>query len=117
MTKPFHLGDVLSITTGKLVSPRLMQGVYEILSFMTGDSIFTHQIGRAMKACVPALIKQHPQLATIVAPELDEWTCRTWLAEQVEEFGETLEVAPLDTNEWTHIDPIIEAESMFPDKV
>lgn len=67
-TKEFHLGDVLSITTGRLVSPRHMDGVYEILNFMTGEDLFTHQLPRASDECKPFLIEQFPQLAT---PEMD----------------------------------------------
>lgn len=47
--KRFHLGDVLSITTGHLLSPRHMEGVYEILNHMTGDQLFTHQLPRASR--------------------------------------------------------------------
>lgn len=46
-TKTFHLGDILTITTGRLVSPRHMEGVYDILNWMTGeDLLVTHQIPR-----------------------------------------------------------------------
>src|SRR3989344_6645903 len=62
-TKEFHLGDVLSITTGRLVSPRHIDGVYDILTFMTGDTLFTHQLPRASDECKPYLVKQFPQLA------------------------------------------------------
>lgn len=37
--KAFHIGDVLTVTTGRLVSPRHMYGVYEILNFLTGDRL------------------------------------------------------------------------------
>ena len=63
-TKQFHLGDVLSITTGRLVSPRHIDGVYDILNFMTGDNLFTHQLPRASDECKPYLVEQFPQLAT-----------------------------------------------------
>ena len=64
-TKKFHLGDVLSITTGRLVSPRHMDGVYDILNFMTGDNLFTHQLPRASDECKPHLLAQFPQLAEV----------------------------------------------------
>ncbi len=67
-TKKFHLGDVLSITTGRLVSSRHIDGVYEILNFMTDDNLFTHQLPRAMGECRPHLLRQFSQLAT---PEMD----------------------------------------------
>lgn len=61
-TKRFHISDVLSITTGRLVSDRHMDGVYDILNHMTGESLFTHQLGRASKACKPELLRQFPVL-------------------------------------------------------
>jgi len=63
-TKQFHISDVLSITTGRLVSTRHMDGVYEIRNFMTGDNLFTHQLPRASDECKPYLLEQFPQLDT-----------------------------------------------------
>ena len=80
-TKKFHLGDVLSTTTERLVSPRHISGVYDILNFMTGDDLFTHQLPRASEECKPYLLEQFPQLDT---PEMDF---------AVAELGETLKTA------------------------
>lgn len=60
--KKFHISDVLSVTTGRLVSSRHMDGIYEILNFLTGDKLFTHQLPRAMRECEPWLKTQFPQL-------------------------------------------------------
>ena len=60
--KTFHISDVLSVTTGRLVSSRHMGGIYEILNFLTGDNLFTHQLPRAMKECLPWLRTQFPNL-------------------------------------------------------
>ena len=62
MGKEFSLGDVLSITTGRLLSDCHMDGVYDILNWMTGDNLFTHQLPRAAEKCEPWLIEQYPQL-------------------------------------------------------
>lgn len=111
--KAFHLGDVLSITTGRLVSPRHMEGVYDILNWMTGDSLFTHQLPRAGRECAPWLLRQHPQLADIAEPELTPEECDGWLAEQVAKYGESLEVSPIPADDHERIDPITEAERMM----
>jgi hypothetical protein len=58
----FHISDVLSITTGRLVSSRHMEGIYDILNFLTGDELLTHQLPRAAKECEPWLKTQFPQL-------------------------------------------------------
>lgn len=59
----FHISDVLSITTGRLVSNRHVEGVYKILNHMTGDNLFTHQLPRASRECAPMLIAAYPQLS------------------------------------------------------
>lgn len=46
-TKTFHVGDVLSAMTGTLVSPTMMTGVDQIMDYLTGESLFTHQLVRA----------------------------------------------------------------------
>lgn len=60
--KTFHISDVLTVTTGRLLSNRHIEGAYSILNFLTGDSVFTHQIPRAMDECGPWLRAQFPQL-------------------------------------------------------
>ena len=46
MKKQFYLGDVLSVAIDRLVSLRHMDGVYDILNFMTGDDLLTHELPR-----------------------------------------------------------------------
>ncbi|MET8985874.1 hypothetical protein ABZW49_10535 [Nonomuraea wenchangensis] len=115
-TRDFHIGDILSVTTGLLVSPRHIQGVYDILNWMTGDNLFTHQLPRASDECRDPLLRQHPDLAGVRTP--DEFTgeehVRAWLAEQVKRFGETRPVAPLAPVDHTRIDPIDEMRMIAP---
>lgn len=108
MTRDFDLGDILSVTTGRLVSPRHMDGIYDILNHMTGDNLMTHQLPRALDLCQGPLLAQHPDLAGIVVPRIrTEAECETWLVGMKEEHGETRPVAPLA--EYTGVDPIEEA--------
>ena len=58
----FHISDILSITTGRLVSNRHIDGVYDILNFLTGDDLFTHQLPRASRECEPWMRTQYPYL-------------------------------------------------------
>jgi hypothetical protein len=104
----FHLGDVLSVTTERLVSPNGVGGVYRILNHLTGDDLFTHQLPRAVDACKPAVLAQHPQLADVEVPGDfgGEAGVRSWLAEQVAVYGERLEVTPVAG--WEPRDPIAE---------
>lgn len=84
--KHFHISDVLTITTGRLVSTRHMEGVYEILNYMTGDNLFTHQLPRAGKECAPVLCALYPELSTeALADQLAEMDRRIAGAEQTRE--------------------------------
>ena len=113
-TKKFHLGDVLSITTGRLVSPRHIDGVYDILGFMTGESLFTHQLPRASDVCKPALFEQHPQLKDVDASSVNEKNYKQWLAKQVAKYGEKLSVSPLADGKYEAKNPIEELHEMAP---
>jgi hypothetical protein len=116
--RTFHLGDILTITTGLLVAPGHMSAVHELLDFMTGDTLFTHQLPRAADECKPALMAQHPDLAAVQVP--DEFDGKEhvdrWLAEQVRRFGEYRAVTPLAPEEHTRINPLAEMRMHFPDK-
>ena len=114
--RSFHLGDVLSVTTGLLVSPDHMDGIYRILDFMVGESLMTHQLPRAAEECRPALFEQHPDLAAIARPTLpSKEAAGAWLAEQVARFGEYRDVLPLRPGNHQHVDPLTELVMMRPD--
>jgi hypothetical protein len=115
--RDFHLGDILTITTGRLVSPRHMDGVYDILNFMTGDNLFTHQLPRAADECQGLLLAQHPDLKAVEVPEefSGKEHVEAWLAEQVALFGETRPVTPLHEDDHTRIDPFTEMRMIKPD--
>jgi len=110
----FDLGDILSVTTGFLVSPRHIGGVYDILGYMTGESLFVHQLPRASRECSPFLLAQHPRLRGASVPdEFDgEEAVISWLDAMKVRFGGSLPVAPLSPKDHTHIDPITELVMM-----
>lgn len=115
-THDFHLGDILSVTTGLLVSPSHIDGVYRILNWMTGDNLYTHQLPRAQDECSGPLLAQHPDLAAVVVPAEfgGKEHVERWLAEQVERFGETRPVAPMAADDHTRINPIDEMQMIRP---
>lgn len=112
MKKAFHITDVLSAYSGYLVSTRHMEGVYEVLNFLTGDNLFTHQLPRAMDECRPSLYKQHPMLDGIDCSGLNPETLPAWVAKIGAQYGETLEIEPMPRGAFEHRDPVEELESM-----
>jgi hypothetical protein len=128
----FHLGDVLSVTTGRLVSPTHIDGVYKILNFMTRDDLFTHQLPRAGDECKPYLAKQFPQLSPpAIDADIAEMDRRfegvtdrnkykeivdVWLAELVEKYGENFEVEEIPLDDHVTKDPLGEMMEMVDPK-
>ena len=95
----FHIGDVVSVTTGKLLSPRKMEGIYEILDFLTGDSLYTHELPFASKFTKPYLLSQHPELSEINKDEINTENYKEKLDALVAEYGEYLEITNI-SDEW-----------------
>lgn len=104
----FVLGDVLSVITGKLLSPSGMDGIYAILNYMTGETLFTHQLPRAMEACAPVLKSAFPALAEVnpqikSKSELDEY-----LEKAIQIYGNSFLVPRLNKNEYEPMNPVEE---------
>ncbi|GLU88921.1 hypothetical protein [Agromyces sp. NBRC 114283] len=116
-TREFHIGDVLSAATGRLVSPRHIDGVYDILGYMVGEKLFTHQLPRVSREVEPVLREQHPDLCAVTIPDdlNSEAKVLAWLATLYPVFGETVAVARIDEADHTSIDPIAELKMMRPD--
>jgi len=109
--KTFHIGDVLSITTGKLLSKDKMNGVYNILNFMTGESLFTHQLPRAADRCKLVLLDYYPELKGVDFAKGRDF--EPWLEEQCNEYGEFLDVPKLPKGVYTSVAPLVELSEML----
>lgn len=135
--KKFHFSDVLTITTGRLVSTRHVDGIYDVLNFMTGDELFTHQLPRAADECRPWLATQFPELmeeSPAMKEMLDELDNRinplkgdkqatevavTEFLDQVKEkfkLPEMIPVYELGADMHLHIDPVEELKAMVGDE-
>ena len=96
--RSFPLADVLSVTTGVLLSRRHMSGIYEVLDFMMGANLMTHQLPDASRQMEPELIAQYPWLDEERPPKgLDQADLMSWLVDVERRRGESLEVAAVDT--------------------
>lgn len=115
-TRRFHLGDVLTVTTGRFLCPEGVGGLYKILNWMTGESLMTHQLIRAGEECREPLLAQHPDLAYVDVPDdlEGEEAVRRWLAGEVDFYGEYRDVTPLHEDDHTRIDPITEMRKLAP---
>ncbi len=113
-TKEFHIGDVLSAMTGKLVSPDHIGGVYSILGWMVDEELFTHQLPRVSRECEPFLRDWFRDLANIVIPDTihDEASLWEWLTPTMELYGEFRDVPRIPTEDHASIGPLTELMMM-----
>ncbi|MCA9349577.1 hypothetical protein KC853_00850 [Candidatus Saccharibacteria bacterium] len=64
-TRRFHIGDVLAVTTGRFTSPRGMEGIYDILGYMTDELPYSNQLERFAEECKPYLERR---LGKVIGP-------------------------------------------------
>lgn len=113
MAKQFHISDILSVSTGSLLSNRHMDGMYDILGYLTGEELYTHQLPRAMRDVKPWLMAQHPGLPTADdAKHVNEHNYKSFVADWQEKFGEWLSIEPMPAGENGPRDPIQELVEM-----
>ena len=97
----FHIGDVLSVTSEIMVSPRGVSGLRGILAFMTNtggpdDTSITDTGCLALvPRCKAELIKQYPWLSEIEDSHVTKENVEMWKQEIIRKHGEYLEVTPL----------------------
>lgn len=115
----FHIGDILSVTTGRMLSPRGMEGYYDLLDFVTNDHALTTQLPRFAEECKPEIERQ---LGEIIKPFQNVPTnlkgrlkLYRWLNGVVEELGGTafLRLEKMQENIHAIFDPMDELELDF----
>lgn len=108
--KKFHISDILTVITGKMVSIRSMDGLYDILNYMSKDNLHTHQIPRVMRECKPYLIKQFPELGKVETnfENVSNNSILTLIGVIESELGSYFEVEQLPEGVHKYIDPVAE---------
>lgn len=113
------LGAVLTVTTGRMVAENGVGDLHELLDWLTGDELYTHQLGRAADACGSWVLEQHPVLRQVTLPEgqLDEQGWRDWLDTTKTTIASELRLTPLPADRWVSRDPIEELLKMRGDRL
>jgi hypothetical protein len=117
-TKEFATRDVLSTITGRLMGD--IGGVYEVLNWMTGESVFTHQLPRISREAAPVVIAAHPLLQQAVdeAEQVNQENYKEWRDTWEDRYGPTIAVPKFTADTHESIDPLSElAEKAHPDKI
>lgn len=122
-TKQFHLASILSITTGFLFpvpgTQYAIDGVYNILNYMTGDNLQTLALPRAAQECRPYLLEQLPFTKDINCEDLRgnknaaAWESR--LAILVAQYGAFHPVRPIGAEDHEVLNPLEDLKRLRPD--
>lgn len=119
MEKKFSIQAALSITTDRLFT-RNIGDVYEILNFITGDNLMTHQLPRAAEFAKPFILAAYPILedftpesltASIEAKGWDN-TYNGVIASLSKEIGFEITLEPAPEGVWNQKNPIEELIEM-----
>lgn len=119
-TKNFPTDAVMSALTGVLVSEKGIQSVYEVLSWMTGELVFTHQLGRISDEAIPVMVRMDPtiQLAINEAERVNRDNWREWLAVWKDRYGDEIAVPVMTIAEHERVDAKSElAEKIHPNRI
>ena len=119
-TKIFPIDAVMSTVTGILVSEDGIGCVYEVLNWMTGESVYTHQIPRISREAVPVMLSLYPDMQAAIdeAEQVNGENWRDWLATWKGRYGDNIAVPVMNITEHERIDPISElAEKVSPDRI
>ena len=117
-TKELPTTAVLSVVTGRLMGD--IGGVYEVLNWMTGESLFTHQLPRVSREATPVILAAIPALQKAVdeAEQVNTENWQEWRDAWVTRYGATLAVPKLGADQHERIDALSElAEAVHPDKI
>lgn len=88
---------VVSSATGILVSD--IGDVYDVLGYMLGDKLFTHQLPAGSRAAEGALKEQHPWLDDLVPPR-DGGDLAAWCEDIEATHGRTISLTPIANPDW-----------------
>lgn len=112
----FHVGDILAVILGGQQSPRGLDGIVDLIKYMTDDVPFSTQIGRFMQECGPSLRAQFDAvLGAFYTPPEGAWqdtpSVYRWLGSVIQTLGESFfTVVPLTEAQHARIDIVTELE-------
>ena len=107
MQRQFPICDILTVITGRLVMPDGLSDAQKLMSFLTGEPVYTSQVPVMLPECQYELIRQHPflkavQLRDPASPE----QIKQWLNEATLQFGASLTVSSIMPEETPHQGPV-----------
>lgn len=97
-TREFPTLEVVTAITGRVCCD--IGGVYEVLGFLLGDELMTHQLPAASRAAEAGALAQHPWLAELGAESVTPETVHEWAAGILDRHGPTVTLTALQGADW-----------------
>lgn len=115
-TRAFPTLHVLSAITDRLVCD--IGGLYEVLSYMAGEPVWTHQLPRVGREAAAVLLAAQPALRQAVedAKQIDTGNWRQWAKTWLDRYGPELTVPRMTPAQHKSIGPVEELTEMAPGK-
>ena len=113
MQKSFDLATMISIISGKLFTS--WENLNSALNFLTGESLYTHQIPRAANVASKHILKSYPELEDIGKDVIinSDYEREAFVGSLVKIFGNEFILEPIKEDEYEHKNPLIEAVEML----
>lgn len=107
----FTLGEILSVTTDKLLCP--ISNLYQILNYLTGCHLYTHQLPRAAREATPFVFEEHPWLRDVDVSKVTpvNWTMELQRLER--RYGRWHMLSPVPSGGYTEQHPMQELLEMM----
>jgi hypothetical protein len=109
-TREFPIGAVLSVVGGKLLCE--MGEIYEIMGFLLGQPVWTHQLVTYHDICKAEIVAQHPQLKDYEDSACNRENFREFLETQTVKYGDILPIQPIA--KVPQLDPVKDLLDMVP---
>lgn len=101
---------VVSAVHGVLLCP--LGDVYNVLSFLVGRSVFTHELPEAGRVSAPYVFAEHPALAAVDVSGINPENWQAEAAKIESRLGATVELHPVGWNTLADKSPVETAIEM-----
>ena len=109
-SKEFDLGVILTLTSERIFTD--ISNVYDVLRYLTGDDIYSHQLSRVLNIAQKYALSLYPELKgvgnDVIINNHEDYL--SFMQEQKKIFGDKLSLSPMpESFGYKYVDPIEEA--------
>jgi hypothetical protein len=88
----FHIGDILTACSDRMLAPKKEEGLRELAEYMTGQTVDMQNLKQVIDTLVPELKKQFPWINDIPFDQCNESNWKEFRDKFAQKYGEYLNV-------------------------